>query len=101
MTTARDRVREFWSANPMTYDWRGTRFPVNSEETDFFDAVEGAMREDLASLHDDRGRLFGRLIDHDSLEDGQITARDRDTMEQDRIPVEKAGDYLAEKLAAK
>ncbi|MEM9559665.1 MAG: glycine--tRNA ligase [Planctomycetota bacterium] len=37
-------------------------------------------------------------IDGDTLSDGTVTVRDRDTQAQERIAMDKAGDYLAEKL---
>jgi glycyl-tRNA synthetase len=37
-------------------------------------------------------------FDFDSLEDRAVTVRDRDTMEQDRIPIEGLLAYLAERL---
>ena len=37
--------------------------------------------------------------DFDSETDGCVTVRDRDTMEQERIPVSSLGDYLKAKLA--
>ena len=37
--------------------------------------------------------------DFDSETDGCVTVRDRDTMEQERIPAASLGDYLKAKLA--
>jgi glycyl-tRNA synthetase len=39
-------------------------------------------------------------IDFDSLDDDQVTVRDRDTMTQDRIPIEGLVSYLSERLPA-
>jgi glycyl-tRNA synthetase len=36
--------------------------------------------------------------DFDSLEDQQVTVRERDTMKQERIAVEGVADYLREQL---
>jgi glycyl-tRNA synthetase len=73
--------------------------------------IETDLRKKYRVRYDDTGsigRLYRRqdeigtpvcfTVDHESLEDGQITARDRDTMHQDRIPVARAMEYLAEKL---
>ena len=38
-------------------------------------------------------------IDFDSLEDDAVTVRERDSMEQDRIPVDGLVNYLEERLA--
>ena len=47
---------------------------------------------------DEIGTPLCVTVDFDSLEDGQVTVRDRDTMEQDRIPIEGVEIYLAERL---
>jgi glycyl-tRNA synthetase len=49
---------------------------------------------------DEIGTPFCVTVDFDSLEDNQVTVRDRDTMAQDRIPIEKLQEYLAERLPA-
>ncbi len=49
---------------------------------------------------DEIGTPFCVTVDFDSLEDGQVTVRDRDTMEQDRIPIENLETYLADRLPA-
>jgi len=63
-----------------------------------------AMYDDTASI----GRLYRRqdevgtpyciTVDVDSLSDRKATVRDRDTMKQDRISVDKLKDYLVEKF---
>ncbi|WP_274964192.1 His/Gly/Thr/Pro-type tRNA ligase C-terminal domain-containing protein, partial [Tepidanaerobacter syntrophicus] len=47
---------------------------------------------------DEIGTPFAITIDFDSLEDNKVTIRDRDTMQQDRVEIEKVKDYLKEKL---
>ena len=47
---------------------------------------------------DEIGTPFCVTIDFDTLEDRQVTVRERDTMTQDRIPVENLEAYLAERL---
>ena len=47
---------------------------------------------------DEIGTPFCVTIDFDTLEDRHVTVRERDTMTQDRIPVENLGAYLAEGL---
>ena len=48
---------------------------------------------------DEIGTPFCVTYDFDSKEDGCVTVRDRDTMEQVRIPVAELNAYLAEKLS--
>ncbi|MGB5731077.1 MAG: His/Gly/Thr/Pro-type tRNA ligase C-terminal domain-containing protein, partial [Acidimicrobiia bacterium] len=49
---------------------------------------------------DEIGTPYAVTIDFDTLDDDQVTIRDRDTMEQDRIPIENLVAYLAERLPA-
>jgi len=37
-------------------------------------------------------------VDFDSLQDRQVTVRERDTMAQERLPIENLVGYLAERL---
>ena len=47
---------------------------------------------------DEIGTPYCVTVDFDSLEDNQVTVRDRDTMEQERIPIVELETYFAEKL---
>ena len=47
---------------------------------------------------DEVGTSFCVTFDFDSLEDGQVTVRERDSMRQDRLPIEKLVDHLRERL---
>ena len=47
---------------------------------------------------DEVGTPFCVTVDFDSLQDRQVTVRDRDTMQQDRIPMENLVGYLRERL---
>lgn len=48
--------------------------------------------------HDEIGTPFCITYDFDSLEDNQVTVRDRDTMEQKRIPIADLKDFIKEKI---
>jgi glycyl-tRNA synthetase len=48
---------------------------------------------------DEIGTPFCITFDFDSTEDGQVTVRDRDTMDQVRMPINKVKDFLAEKIS--
>jgi glycyl-tRNA synthetase len=37
-------------------------------------------------------------VDFDSLDDGQVTVRERDSMAQDRLPIDGLVAYLSERL---
>ena len=47
---------------------------------------------------DEAGTPFGITVDHDTLEDKTVTLRDRDTMKQERIPIDKIVEILKNKL---
>ena len=49
---------------------------------------------------DEIGTPLCVTVDFDSLDDHQVTVRDRDTMAQDRIPIENLTTYLADRLPA-
>jgi glycyl-tRNA synthetase len=48
---------------------------------------------------DEIGTPYCVTVDFDSLEDKAVTVRDRDSMEQERIPQDKLRDYLNEQLS--
>ena len=47
---------------------------------------------------DEIGTPYCITIDFDTLEDNQVTVRDRDTMEQVRMPIEEVEKYILEKI---
>ncbi len=47
---------------------------------------------------DEIGTPYSITVDFDTLEDGAVTVRDRDTMQQVRLPIEKLVDFIAEKV---
>ena len=48
---------------------------------------------------DEIGTPYCITIDFDTLEDESVTIRDRDTMEQIRLPIAEVESYLASKIA--
>ncbi|MDP3997909.1 MAG: glycine--tRNA ligase [Candidatus Andersenbacteria bacterium] len=48
---------------------------------------------------DEIGTPYCVTVDFDSLEDKQVTVRERDSMEQERINIDKVGGYLTDKLS--
>ena len=47
---------------------------------------------------DEVGTPFCVTVDFDSLDDGQVTVRERDSMGQDRLPIDRLVDHLTERL---
>lgn len=66
-----------------------------------------AVYDDTAAIgklyrrQDEVGTLYCVTVDVQSLEDKQVTVRERDTMLQDRISVDKVTDYITDKLSSK
>jgi len=71
------------------------------------------LRRDVMAVYDDTasiGKLYRRqdeigtpwcvTVDVDSLEDGAVTVRDRDTMAQERVPVEGVKRLILDRLEA-
>ena len=65
-----------------------------------------AQYDDTAAIgklyrrQDEIGTPFCVTVDVDSLSDKNVTVRDRDTMKQDRIPIEKLLEYVNNKIKA-
>jgi len=53
----------------------------------------------LYRRQDEVGTVFCVTVDVQSLEDKQVTVRNRDSMQQERIPLERLSGYLKEKLS--
>lgn len=64
----------------------------------FYD-LKGAIGRRYRRM-DEAGTPFGITVDAQTLEDGTVTVRDRDSMEQERISADSAAAYLTEKLSA-
>jgi len=47
---------------------------------------------------DEIGTPFGLTVDHQTLQDGTVTLRDRDTMQQERIPIDRLVDELQKRI---
>jgi glycyl-tRNA synthetase len=52
----------------------------------------------LYRRQDEVGTLYCVTVDVQSLEDKKVTVRDRDTMKQDRVGIDKLKEYLSDKL---
>ncbi len=75
--------------------------------------VYDAVRRHVAAEYDDGGNIgkryrrqdeigtpFGVTIDHQSLEDRTVTLRDRDSLAQERVPIDGLADELARRVGA-
>ena len=75
--------------------------------------LQGDLKRDMMAVYDDTaaiGKLYRRqdeigtpwcvTVDVDSLEDGAVTVRDRDSMTQERVPVEGVKRLILDRMAA-
>lgn len=101
--------------NPKIAPYKVAVFPLLANKEDLVKKakeVYDSLKEKFATAWDDRGNIGKRYlyqdeigtpwcvtIDFDTLEDGTVTVRDRDTMQQERIAIDKLSSYFAEKLS--
>ena len=69
---------------------------IQTEYSAFFD-IGGSIGKRYRR-QDEAGTPFGITVDHQTLEDNTVTLRDRDTMEQVRIPADEALSELKKRL---
>ena len=75
--------------------------------------LESALRKHYNTFFDEKGSIgrryrrqdevgtpFGVTIDHETLENGTVTLRDRDTMEQIRLPEDKVLEEIRNRISA-
>jgi glycyl-tRNA synthetase len=83
------------------------------EIVDLCQKIVADLRRDAMAVYDDTasiGKLYRRqdeigtpwciTVDVDSLEDNAVTIRDRDSMAQDRVPVEGVKQLILDRLSA-
>ncbi len=89
-------------------------FPLMKNKPELVDKAREvylALKKDFRAEWDDNGNVGKRYrrqdeigtpycvtIDFDSLEDGAVTVRDRDSMQQERVKIEELKKYLQEKM---
>jgi len=85
--------------------------PLSKKLAEAAHALEGRLRRHFNVFYDDAGNIGRRYrrqdeagtpycvtYDFDSVDDQQVTIRERDTMKQERIAIEAVSDYLREQL---
>jgi glycyl-tRNA synthetase len=48
---------------------------------------------------DEIGTPYAVTVDFDTLEDNAVTVRDRDSMKQDRVSIDRLSEYLGDRLS--
>ena len=99
--------------HPRLAPYKVAVLPLSKKDTltpvarEVFDLVKGRWMADYDETQaigrryrrqDEIGTPFCVTVDFDTLEDRSVTVRDRDSMQQDRVPIEGLMAYLAERL---
>ena len=109
-----DGTRIFLKLPPKIAPYKAAVFPLLANKPELV-AKAREIYEDLKKRFmiawDDRGNIGKRYysqdeigtpfcitVDFDTLSDGDVTVRDRDTAKQERIKIEKIGEYLTNKI---
>ena len=104
-------VRNLLSLNPKLAPVEVAVFPLVKKLREPTIKLERELKKEFKTFYDEKGaigRLYRRqdeigtpycvTFDFQSLEDNAVTVRDRDTMLQDRVTIDKLKDYLGERL---
>ena len=98
--------------HPALAPFKAAVLPLSKKLSDKAGEIFADLARDFMIDFDDAGSIGKRYrrqdeigtpicitYDFDSLEDGCVTVRDRDTMEQKRIPIGSLKDYITEKIS--
>ena len=104
-------TRTVLKLHPALAPYKVAVLPLSKKLADKADEVYTSLSKSFMCDYDDAGSIGKRYrredeigtpycvtIDFDTLEDGCVTVRDRDTMEQVRIKIEEVESYIQEKL---
>lgn len=105
-------VRTVLHLHPALAPYKCAILPLSKKLAEQAGAIYSDLAKDFMVDYDDAGSIGKRYrrqdeigtpvcvtFDFDSLEDQCVTVRDRDTMEQERIPIASLRAYLTEKIA--
>ena len=97
--------------HPALAPYKAAILPLSKKLNDKADEVFQTLAKAFPVDYDDAGSIGKRYrrqdeigtpycitVDFDTLEDNQVTVRDRDTMEQIRIPINQVEKYISEKI---
>jgi len=109
-----DGDRTWMQFHPNLSPYKAAIFPLmkKPELTEYSDRVLADLKKTLRVTSDEAGSIgkryrrqdeigtpFGVTIDYDTITNHTVTLRHRDTMAQERVPAEKLGEILREKIA--
>lgn len=97
--------------HPALAPFKAAVLPLSKKLGEQAQEVFAKLSKDFMVDYDDTGSIGKRYrrqdeigtplcitVDFDTLEDQQVTVRDRDTMEQVRLPIEELKDYISKKI---
>ena len=97
--------------HPALAPFKAAVLPLSKKLNEHAEKVFDMLSNDFMVEYDDAGSIGKRYrrqdeigtpfcitYDFDSIEDNCVTVRDRDTMAQERISIDKLKDYIAEKI---
>lgn len=109
-----DKKREVMQIKPSLAPYKAAIFPLLGNKPELIEKARNLyidLKQDFLVAWDDRGNIGKRYasqdeigtpfcitVDFESLEDGTVTVRDRDSAEQVRVKIEEIKDYIKEKL---
>jgi glycyl-tRNA synthetase len=111
----RESKRIVLSLHPLLAPVKVAVFPLVANKPELVEKARGIYRElkkTVVVAWDDRGNIGKRYlsqdetgtpwcvtVDYDTLEDDTVTVRERDTMEQTRVKIDKLADYFEQRLS--
>jgi glycyl-tRNA synthetase len=109
-----ERERTVLRLHPQLAPVKAAVLPLIGKDTDMVEKARGlyeVLRRTYSVEYDDNGAIgrryrrqdeigtpWGLTIDEQTLEDGTVTVRDRDSLEQERLPLEGVRPWLADAL---
>lgn len=97
--------------HPALAPFKATVLPLSKKLNDKAQEVYDMLTKDFMVDYDDAGSIGKRYrrqdeigtpfcitYDFESVDDGCVTVRDRDTMAQERVAIDKLNEYIAEKI---
>lgn len=110
-----DEKRVVLKLNPKIAPYKVAVFPLLANKPDLVTKareIYNSLKKSLVVAWDDRGNIGKRYlaqdeigtpwcvtVDFQTLDDGTVTVRDRDTAKQERINIDKLADYFQNKIA--
>ncbi len=110
-TDDKGETRTVLRLHPALAPFKAAVLPLSKKLSDKALAIKDELAKDFMVDFDDAGSIGKRYrredeigtpicitYDFESEEDGCVTVRDRDTMQQERIPIDSLKEYIAEKI---